>query len=149
MWALGVIIVELFLKKNKFFKCDDNEEKTIENQLKCIFSKLGIENIHQEEISNIIEDDDNYEKYKLKNEEIIKNIPDKDAIDLISHLLVINPKRRYSSKEVLNSQYLSYYKDEDPLDVKIQKNLIYDKLNDSFNDVNKFIEIIGDLKSIK
>ena len=146
MWSLGVIMVELFLKKNRFFKCDD-EEKTIENQLKGIFSKLGIENIKPEEISNIIEDDNNYEKYKLKNEEIIKNIPDKDAIDLITNLLVINPKKRYTSKEVLNSKYLLDYKDTDPLDAKVQENLIYEKLNDSFIDVNKFIEIIGDLRS--
>ena len=32
-------MVELFLKKNRFFKCDD-EEETIENQLKGIFFKI-------------------------------------------------------------------------------------------------------------
>ena len=139
-------MVELFLKQNRFFKCDD-EERTIENQLKGIFTKLGIENIKPEEISNIIEDDNNYEQYKLKNEEIIKNIPDKDAVDLITNLLVINPKKRFTSLEVLNSKYLLDYKDTDPLDVKVQENLIYEKLNDSLIDVNKFIEIIGDLRS--
>ena len=98
MWALGVIILELFLKKNRYFS-SDNEEKTIENQLKIIFSKFGIENIQEEEIQKIIEDDINYEKYKFKDEEVIKNIEDKDAIDLISHLLVINPKKDIQLKK--------------------------------------------------
>ena len=147
MWALGVIIVELFLKTNRYFS-SDNEEKTIENQLKIIFSKFGIENIQKEEIQKIIEDDINYEKYKFKNEEVIKNIEDKDAIDLISHLLVINPKKRYTAEEVLNSPYLSDYKDYENSDVKIKDDIIdYDNINDSLISKENFIKIFAILKS--
>ena len=147
MWALGVIIVELFLKTNRYFS-SDNEEKTIENQLKIIFSKFGIENIQKEEIQKIIEDDINYEKYKFKNEEVIKNIEDKDAIDLISHLLVINPKKRYTTEEVLNSPYLSEYKDYQNSDVKIKDDIIgYEKINDSLISKENFIKSFAILMS--
>ncbi len=147
MWALGVIIVELYLKKNRYFKSDD-EEKTIENQLKFIFAKFGMENIQKENINKIINDDINSEKYKLKSEEIESQIKDKDAIDLINNLLVINPKKRYTALEVLKSKYLTEFNDIDSYNVQINDFIIdYEILNDIFIDQNKFIEIIGQLKS--
>lgn len=147
MWALGVIIVELYLKKNRYFKSDD-EEKTIENQLKFIFAKFGMENIQKEDINRIINDNINSDKYKLKDEEIENQIKDKDAIDLINNLLVLNPEKRYTALKVLKSKYLTEFNDIDSYDVKINDFIIdYETLNDIFIDKDKFMNIIGSLKS--
>ena len=49
--------------------------------------------------------------YELKlTEEETKIINNKEAIELIKNLLTLNPNKRYSAKQVLESNYLkSYY----------------------------------------
>ena len=148
IWALGVVAVELFLRKNLYFKNDNEEEHTTESQLKYILSKFGIQNIQKEEIQNIIEEEENSEKYILKNEELENKIPDKDALDLIKNLLVLNPKKRYTILEVLSSKYLSVFKDVDSMEVKLNKQIIdFDKINSFLIDQKVFIDIIKELRS--
>ena len=144
-WALGIIMIELYLKKNLYFKCND-EEKNNDNQLKLILSKFGINKImSKEEIDNLIQDEN---KYKFNVEEIENIINDKDAIDLIKNLIVLNPQKRFNAEQVLNSKYLIDFKQEEPLDLKKLENPMnyYDLLNE-YNDENKFLEYIGQLRS--
>ena len=151
MWSLGVIIIELFLRKSLYFKKDSNKP-TNTDQLKYILSKFGInEDISKTDLDILIKDDKNLRHIQLSENEINK-IGDKDAIDLINHLLTLNPGNRYSAKEVLESNYLKDYLDIDlsnlvkfqkPLDFKliscnIDKNTfrqIYEKLKIEFNKI--------------
>ena len=156
IWSLGVTILELFLKKNLYFKNKNTPKKDLV-QLNYIFSKFGIQNKSREEMKVIIEDEKNYEKYKFKNEEIKKitkilgkENQDKDvsdALDLISNLLVINPKKRYSISQVLDSKYLSDYK-YDSREVTINEKIEdFDKISSNLKVKESFIELIKKLKS--
>ena len=149
MWALGIIIIELHLKINGYFK-SNSEDRSNEKQLKIILSKFGInENIQTEEINKLIDDDSNSYKYQLTNEEIEK-IKDNDAIELIQNLLVLNPQKRMSAKQVLMSKYLDckLFKNIDSFDIKqIQKPIDPEKLNNII-DIQQFIDLITNLRSI-
>jgi serine/threonine protein kinase len=74
-------------------------------------------------------------------------ISDKDAIDLIEHLLVLNPKKRYSAKEVLNSNYLEQFKNLNPNinleDLNHHKD--YDNLNNITINSKSFEQKLNDL----
>ena len=149
MWALGVIIIELHLKINGYFK-SNNEDNSNINQLKFILSKYGInENIQPEEIKNIIANSSDSKIIKLNKEEIEK-INDKDAIDLIQNLLSLNPEKRFNAEQVLNSKYLDLpnIKDIDSQNiVKIQEQKVYFQLYELI-DKPKFLEIICELITI-
>ena len=129
MWSLGVIIIELLLKKNLFFNPENiqnqnqnengqneilinevNKKQKRREELNYIFIKCGINNnnLTNDEFKKYINEEKEY-KIVLNDEEKEK-IKDPDAIDLLEHLLVLNPKKRYSAEEVLNSKYLEKYK---------------------------------------
>lgn len=132
MWSLGVIIMELFLKKNNF-RNNNIIENNKESQIRFILSKFGLNgNFSNNEINNYLN-----QKYiiKLKEEDKVKI--DKDALDLIENLLILNPNERYSARQVLDSNYLKNYKDENSF------NLI--ELNSSI-DLNEFKAIIDENK---
>ena len=155
MWSLGVIMLELFFKKNGIFKV---ESQNINNevQLNFILSKFGINgNISKEEIDKLINDENNL-KYIIFDNVQIKTIGDPDAIDLIKHLLTLNPKKRYTAKQVLKSKYLeevlsqgfnklNLKKIEEPIHYNIlsgdiNRDLflkIFDSLNTKFKKINK------------
>ena len=148
MWSLGIIIIELLLKKNRYFKLN-NGEKTNEEQLQKILSRFGVnENIQSEEIKRLLEDNSNTLKFKFTDEEL-KEIQDKDVIDLVQNLLVLNPNKRFTAKQVLMSEYLSkIFGVIDSLDIKnLEKpiNYNYDLLGQI--DRNKFLEKIIILSS--
>ena len=148
MWALGVIILELLLKKSIYFKINEQEYEENKNtikeknrkQLNLIFSKFGIiiENKSNEELNKIINDNDSNKDYniQLTNDEIEK-INDKDALELINNLLVLNKNKRYSAEQVINSNYLKeYYQCFTELDlpnIKNTKNIL-----DYNNDYKKY-----------
>lgn len=146
MWSLGIIMIELLLKKNGYFKII-GEDKSNEKQLKIILSKYGIkENIKKEEIKKIIEDNSNDYKFKFTNEETEK-INDENAIDLLQNLLALNPKKRFSPEQVLESKYLSMFKGYDIFDNRtIDKPINYFELSELIDKI-KFIEIITKLRS--
>ena len=149
MWALGVILVELHLKQNCYFKDVNNEDKSNERQLRNILKKSGInENVDKNLIKELI-NKENSKKVFLAKEEVEK-INDQDTLDLIQHLLCLNPKERYTAEEVLKSKYLDLpmLKGIDSFDInKIKEEKIYSKLLELI-DKNTFLEIIFELISI-
>ena len=140
MWAVGVIMIELYRKAYPYFNFRQsapiyylNKEKLF--QLKSVLSKYKItvnNNIVDTNIDYIfyfIKDNillnNSYESNKFEEElNKIDEIQDPEAIDLISNLLKINPEKRFSAKQALNSKYLSKYKEyKDKLeDYKISYN---------------------------
>ena len=58
-------------------------------------------------------------------------------------MLVFDPKKRFSAKEVLDSEYLAEYKGIDPFDIKpIEYPIDYKEFSNKKIDKNKFIEIL-------
>lgn len=146
IWGLGVIMIELYLKKNRFFKCTD-DIKNNENQLKYLLSKCGFgDDKNYEDIKKL---GDIFSDAKIQfSQEEIKLIDDKEAIDLINHLLCLDPNKRYNIKQVLDSKYfevpeLKEYKKSLDIQELDGKN-IYKKLGELINE-NKFFEIISEL----
>ena len=143
MWALGVIIIELFIKENKFFNYKkDNKE----SQLKCILSKFGInENLEKDEINNLIYNDES--KYEFNIGEIESKIEDKNAIELIKNLVVLNPKKRFTAEQVLKSKYFEDLLEPDMLKIDLidsqSKNDFFNKLIDKNNFKNVIVELIS------
>ena len=150
MWALGVLMVELYLKKTNYFyqknsEKENNNEKL--NQLSLILSKLEIEQNNKDiNISTLMRESlDGKKNITFKIEEISNEINDLDAIELIKNLLVINPKERFSAEQVLKSNYLKDFFDIDSLEIEqINTSLNYTENNQNLNDKNKFAKIIED-----
>ena len=122
MWAVGVIMVELYKKNYPFFNCKNNKKRDKILQLKSIFSRYKI-NIDNKEFNMNNRDDFNFiteiienhffEKYNFKEElNTIDEINDKEALDLVNNLLKINPEKRFTAEEALKSAYLSKFKKE-------------------------------------
>ena len=166
MWSLGVIIIELLLKKNLFFNPENiqnqnqnengqneilinevNKKQKRREELNYIFIKCGINNnnLTNDEFKKYINEQREY-KIVLNSKEK-EMISDKDAIDLIEHLLVLNPKKRYSAKEVLNSNYLEQFKNLNPNinleDLNHHKD--YDNLNNITINSKSFEQKLNDL----
>lgn len=156
MWAVGVIMIELYLKKYPFFR--DNNIKDGLSLIKNILSKYKIiinnneinindNNVFQI-IMYIINNLINNNSFSNFQEELkdIEEIKDPDAFDLIKNLLKINPKERFSAEEALNSKYLSQYKNE------IQKSNIsfnineYENMLSNIYNINEFIKLIEKIK---
>ena len=140
MWALGVIMIELHLKKNVYF--NPGKEIDFNTQLKYILSKFGInENLSKEEINKLIFDNSNHENCIKFEKEEIEKIHDEDALELIHNLITLNPNKRFSAKQVLDSNYLAEYKDCHSFDLtKIEKPIDYEEIFDELNE-EKFVDI--------
>ena len=144
MWGLGVIMLELFLKNDKIFNVETQDINNRE-QLKFILSKFGIKgNISNEEIDELIKDENNSNEIILDNTQI-ENIGDANAIDLIKHLLTLNPKKRYTAKQVLKSNYLEDFLNPDTCNFqKIENPINYKQLLDDMN-IDLFFKIYDSL----
>ena len=123
MWSLGVIMVELYRKRYPFFNYREFDPQSYPRrerffQLKSIFSKyeINIDN-YNVDANNDIHFNSIIYKYLYETDNIqaklnnIDEIKDPDALDLINNLLKVNPSKRYNAEQVLNSKYLSKYKD--------------------------------------
>lgn len=124
MWAVGIIMIELYRKKYPFFnyksvELPSNESNKKNLQLKAILSKYKLEfkskEVNLENDFNFIKEkiilNDEYENYDFKEElNDTEEILDIDALNLIKNLLKINPKNRYSAEQALNSKYLAKFK---------------------------------------
>lgn len=127
IWAIGVIMIEIFTESKFFFRDKENEgNKSLSNeicimQLKYIFKKLGINFNNKKnefwnnefEVFNFIY---NNKHNKIDFVKVLSDyeggrdlINDKDALDLLKGLLKINPNERFSAKEALNSNYCKQY----------------------------------------
>ena len=143
MWAVGVIMAELYQKNYPYFNNSHSGNKKI-SQLKSILSKYKII-INNEEINidnnnnfkfikEIIIEKNAFENYNLKTELMcLDEITDPDAIDLIKNLLHINPEKRFSAEQALNSKYLSKYKNNFEQKEITFKNIDYDNLINATN----------------
>lgn len=127
IWGVGVIMAELYKKKFPFFNFNEfSEQNNVKNyeklfQLKSILSKYKI-SIN----NNIINTSGTNNFYFIKNHVLkancynnfkaelnmnnIEEIKDIEALDLINNLLNLNPTKRFDAKLVLDSKYLSKYK---------------------------------------
>ena len=148
IWALGVILVELHLKQNCYFKDINSEDKSNDKQLRNILKKSGIcEDIDKNLIKQFIYCENS--KKVIFNMEEMQKINDQNAIDLLQNLLCLNPKERYTAEQVLKSKYLDLpiLKGVDSFDInKIKEDKIYAKLGELI-DKTKFLDIISELSS--
>ena len=148
MWSLGIIILELYLKKCSILY--KNEIKNKEEQLYFILEKLyGIEKEKYptiNDLNNILNNNssnsNNNIQFKLK-QELLEKVHDEDAKMLLNNLLNFDPRKRYTAKEVLQSNYLKEYKMVDPLDIKPIKFIIDNgEISKNKLDKNYFLELI-------
>ena len=142
LWDLGILMLELFCKKHKIL---ENEKiKTRDEYIRYVLSYFGNnEKYSIDDLKRLLKENKDI-KFTL-DKEILKAIDDKDAIDLISNLLVFNPNKRYSAKEVLESNYLKEFKGYS-LEIKPLENPIdYKEISKGSIDHTRFIDLINKL----
>ena len=151
MWSLGVVMVELYLKKINYFYNKNKEKNETINQLNSILSKFEIEENHKNDDINILMEKilNGEINARFKIEEISNEINDLDAIELIKNLLVINPKERFSAEQVLKSNYLKDYFGFDSLEIEpINTSLDYNENYLNLNDKCKFEKIVDNISKL-
>ena len=117
MWSLGILMIELYCKEVRILK-PKRTKNSEEEQLEEILSLFEMnEQYSVNDLKDILINGNEKIEWKL-NQNIINKIKDKDAINLISKLLSINPNNRLTAKEVLESNYLKEYKGVDDLNIK-------------------------------
>ncbi len=162
MWSVGVIMIELYKRISNFFDFNSfstelNKLSKKELQLKSILSNYTItinnkkydikEKNDFDFIKNEIIKNNNYDNFEAKLN--LDGIPDSEAIELINNLLEINPEKRFSSQQALDSKYLSEFKKEIKDIDKIEK--IYRKedyiiLLEKVSNLDKFVKNVELIK---
>lgn len=153
LWGLGIIILKMFLRKNDYFNLEN--KIGIQTQFYEFLSKIGIKDKYKKkEIKSIINNNNNnsINLNMIKYDEITKIIKDenekdkednRNILDLIKNLIVLNPYNRYDVDKILNSKFLvDIFKKDGFLINKLEKDLIYDKISEIKNikDFKDFIE---------
>ena len=122
MWSLGILMIELYCKQVRILK-PKRTKNSEEEQLEEILSLFEMnEQYSVNDLKDILLNGNEKIEWKL-NQNILNKIKDKDAINLISKLLNIDPNNRPTAKEVLESEYLKEYKGVDDLNIKGFENL--------------------------
>ena len=122
MWSLGILMIELYCKEVRILK-PKRTKNSEEEQLEEILSLFEMnEQYSVNDLKDILLNGNEKFEWKL-NQNILNKIKDKDAINLISKLLNIDPNNRPTAKEVLESEYLKEYKGVDDLNIKGFDNL--------------------------
>lgn len=122
MWSLGILMIELYCKQVRILK-PKRTKNSEEEQLEEILSLFEMnEQYSVNDLKDILINGNEKIEWKL-NQNILNKIKDKDAINLISKLLNIDPNNRPTAKEVLESEYLKEYKGVDDLNIKGFENL--------------------------
>lgn len=122
MWSLGILMIELYCKQVRILK-PKRTKNSEEEQLEEILSLFEMnEQYSVNDLKDILINGNEEIEWKL-NQNILNKIKDKDAINLISKLLNIDPNNRPTAKEVLESEYLKEYKGVDDLNIKGFENL--------------------------
>jgi len=121
IWAVGVLMVELYKKECPFFiSNEDNEHicypQIFFNQLQLISNYLGVPfNFKYSQNNNLKEELSFWLSNTKLDPEIFNqkfsNIPDLDdsALELLRGLLAIDPKKRITSKEALKMDYFKEF----------------------------------------
>ena len=133
------------------FKNDNTNNKgnEIEMQLKFLLQRFGINSNDiledKTKLNNLIKKDE--VKHIILDQNEIEKINDEIALDLINNLLVLNPNKRFTAKQALQSNYLQEFKEKDSLNLeKIKNPFDYSILLDSINKEN-FYQILDNLKN--
>lgn len=122
MWSLGILMIELYCKEVRILK-PKRTKNSEEEQLEEILSLFEMnEQYSVNDLKDILLNGNEKIEWKL-NQNILNKIKDKDAINLISKLLNIDPNNRPTAKEVLETEYLKEYKGVDDLNIKGFENL--------------------------
>ena len=157
MWAVGVIMVELYKKKYPFFENYYFFNNKVLSQLKSILSKYKIfinnqeKNINDNNIFYIlaekIKGNNVFENINIREElNYLDDINDPDALDLIKNLLQINPEKRFTAEQALNSNYFQNYK------INFEQNIItyidkdYQNLIMNINSQEDFVKSVEYIK---
>jgi serine/threonine protein kinase len=154
MWSVGIILAELYIMSYPFNPNPNNpgEDKEIA-QLRGILSKYELMegnakiNINNKKEFDYIKKCINEKRYYFKSKlNKINEIDDEDAFDLLENLLQIDPQKRYSAEQALNSKYFSVYSKEfKNCDLIYNKN-DYKLLLSNVQDLNSFL---GHIELIK
>ena len=114
LWGVGCIMAELYTKIIPFFPPLKIKKLRWISQLNGIFKKLGkpskdeIEKFASKEREKEINKFPSYKKWE--NNKLFPNINNENAIDLMTKLLSINPKKRITIKEAINHPYFDVIK---------------------------------------
>ena len=152
LWGLGIIILKMFLRKNDYFNLEN--KIGIQTQFHEFLLKIGIKEIYKKkDIKSILNNNNNSINLNMiKYDEITKIIKDekekdkednRNIIDLIKNLIVLNPYNRYDVDKILNSKFLGGGGEEnDNGENNLEKDSIYDKISEIKNikDFKDFIE---------
>ena len=136
IWAVGVLMLELYYKKTNFLiSPEDNPKENLNirffKQLKYLSNFFNIpfnfneKNIQKENLISWLND----AKIEKENfDKIFKDIPDldDDGLNLLRLLLTFDPKKRCTAKEALKMNYFKEYQnfnqEENPKKNKIKDN---------------------------
>lgn len=136
IWGLGVIMLELYCKTLKIFKKDGIDNR--KDQLKYL------QNIFEETENYSINNPSNQNK-NFKN--LLEQVNESDAKDFLKNIFIFDPKKRYSAKEALESNYLKEYYGVDHLDVpKISSVFDYNKIIQNEINHDTFIDLVEEIK---
>lgn len=144
IWSLGLILLELNLKKYNFLSKSSIKNK--EEQLYFILEILYGEKKEKYPINDLINilngNNNNNIKFHIE-QKYLDIIKDKDAIFLLNHLLNFEPKERFTAKQVLESNYLKEFNGIDSFDIKPIKFIIEnDKISKNKLEKSYFLELI-------
>ena len=128
MWSLGVLILELYLKKSEIFRNKKGDHR------KKFFALFGVRDYTKVE---------NLKNFKI-NDNIINQIDDKSAKSLIKNLLSFEPDKRYSAEDILKSDFLKEFEGMDSLEInKIEFPFDFEEISENGIDKDKFLELIS------
>ena len=127
MWCLGVLILELYLKKSQIFRNKKAEHR------KKFFALFGVGDYTIAE---------NLKNFKI-NDNIINQVNDKSAKNLIKNLLSFDPNKRHSAEDILKSDFLEEYEGIDSFQInKIKFPFDFEEISENGIDKDKFLELI-------
>ena len=163
MWSIGVIMLELYKNFEKYFDFNSTNFNSLEQnqievqQLKAVLLKYKI-TINNNQIIDIENNDDfnrikkiiqngDYDKNNFNSQlnlDSIKGIDDPGAIELLNKLLEINPTKRFSAQQALNSNYfVGLVENENDIDYNEKD------YNPLLNNVNDPYTFLNNIKLIK
>ena len=143
IWSFGLVILRIFLDKKEIFTGENREVFT-----KSIFARFGFNNnLTQNEMTSIMNDDSKSTRKIELTEDEINSIDNNDVLDLIYNMLVLNPEKRYSIDNILESKYFDEFQELKSSNTPATINWDYNKLREENIGQEQLRNIINKLKS--